>query len=348
MKKLFFLIVFLGVAAAGIRLTIAFYLAKKVHLDEAKIVMVPKGASLTRVARDFSNQGLIDYPRLFVKIGQLYGFDDSIKYGEYQFTPKDSYKNILEKIVSGDNFKYQVTFPEGDHIFDYANTLESSGLVKKQVFLNKVKDRTLIKKLLGEDLPSLEGYLFPETYSFSKVDGVKKIISTMVKKFLKETKNLSYEKIGLTRHELVTLASIVEKETGAAFERPVISSVFHNRLKKRMRLQTDPTIIYGIMNETGKEIRNIRKSDITRPTAYNTYVINGLPPGPIGNPGIDALRAAANPKATDYLYFVSQNDGTHIFTKSYKDHLNAVKKYQLNPKMRQGKSWRDLNQKKAQ
>ncbi len=114
-----------------------------------------------------------------------------------------------------------------------------------------------------------------------------------------------------------------------------------------MRLQTDPTIIYGIMNERGKEITNIRKKDLKRPTAYNTYVINGLPPGPIGNPGIEALRAAVEPEETPSLYFVSQNDGTHVFSKTYKEHLKAVKKFQLNPKARQGKSWRDLKNKRT-
>ena len=115
-----------------------------------------------------------------------------------------------------------------------------------------------------------------------------------------------------------------------------------------MRLQTDPTIIYGIMHETGHEINNIKKSDITKPTAYNTYVINGLPPGPIANPGIESIKAAVQPRNTPFLYFVSQNDGTHIFTESYDDHLKAVKKYQMDPRARQGKSWRDLKEKSIQ
>ncbi len=348
MKKLVSFAIILFVFGAGVKVTVDLYLAKTVNLSESRLVVVPKGASLTRVANSFSEQNMIVYPRAFVKIGQLYGYGGSIKYGEYEVLPSTTYSDLLDKISSGDTYKYKVTFPEGDHIFDYANNLQKSGLVDKEVFLNKVKDRNLIRKLLGEDLPSLEGYLFPETYSFSKEDGVEKIITTMVNKFLEEAKKLSIQNLGLSRHQFVTLASIVEKETGAAAERPIISSVFHNRLKKRMKLQTDPTIIYGIMHETGKEIKNIRKSDITRPTAYNTYVIKGLPPGPIGNPGLEALRATAEPESTEFLYFVSQNDGTHVFTKTYKDHLRAVKKFQMNPDMRQGKSWRDLKQKKAQ
>ncbi len=348
MKKIFSFIVFLLVLAGGLKLTVAMYLSKTVGLNETKIVMVPKGVSLTRMAKIFSDQGLIEYPRLFVKVGQLYGYSSSLKYGEYEIQPKDSYHDLLDKIVSGDTFKYNVTFPEGDHIYDYANNLQDSGLVGREIFLKLVKDRELIRELLGEEVDSLEGYLFPDTYSFSKADSPRMIVSTMVKKFKEVISRIQFGSTGMSRHELVTLASIVEKETGAAFERPVISSVFHNRLKKRMRLQTDPTIIYGIMHETGNEIQNIKKSDITKPTAYNTYVIKGLPPGPIGNPGAEALAAAANPKKTDFLYFVSQNDGTHIFTKSYKEHLRAVKKYQMDPNMRRGKSWRDLKNKKVQ
>jgi UPF0755 protein len=141
------------------------------------------------------------------------------------------------------------------------------------------------------------------------------------------------------------LASIIEKETGAPQERRLISSVFHNRLKKNMKLQTDPTVIYGMAALSGSVPNNIRKSDLLRPSKYNTYVIYGLPPGPITNPGKLALIAALNPEQSEFLYFVSQNDGTHVFTKTYNDHINAVKKFQMNPAARAGKSWRDLNKK---
>jgi UPF0755 protein len=137
---------------------------------------------------------------------------------------------------------------------------------------------------------------------------------------------------------------MIEKETGATFERPVISSVFQNRLRKRMRLQSDPTILYGIMEEDGVWKKNIRKKDIQRKTAYNTYRVNGLPKGPIANPGRGSLLAVLEPESTDFLYFVSRNDGTHYFSKTYKEHQKAVRDYQLNRKARQGKSWRDLKQ----
>jgi UPF0755 protein len=148
----------------------------------------------------------------------------------------------------------------------------------------------------------------------------------------------------MPRHEHVTLASIVEKETGAPGERPMIASVFHNRLKKSMRLQSDPTIIYGILDQNGGEpVKNITKQDIITTTPYNTYKIEALPVGPIANPGKESLLATLNPAESDNFYFVSRNDGTHIFTKTYEEHSQAVRTYQLDPKMREGKSWRDLS-----
>lgn len=348
MKKFIFFIVFLTLVGAGFKTAIHFYMNKSLEVSAPTIIDVPKGASLTRVATDLSSLRIILYPRIFVKLGQFYGYDSRIKYGEYQIIPGQSYRDLYEKLVSGENFKYEITHVEGDHIYDLAEQLEVLGLVGKKEFLSHVKDRSFAFKILGEKVPSLEGYLFPETYHFAKNEGLEVIVKTMVKKFLHEMEEIEPQSVKLSRHELVTLASIIEKETGAGFERRRISSVFHNRLKKGMRLQTDPTIIYGILNDTGREIKNIRKSDILRPTAYNTYVIKGLPPGPIGNPGWAALKAAADPEATQFLYFVSQNDGTHIFTENYKSHLEAVKKFQMNPNMRKGKSWRDLKDKKVQ
>lgn len=340
--------IFLILSGVGLYSVFTIYMNKTISLERAMRIEIAKGSSLHRVARDLKKKNIIVYPRLFVKGAQIYGYSDSIKYGEYELQPGQSYRQVLENFVNGKTYQYKITFVEGEHMFHYAKQVAEKGLGSEEEFLSLVRDRKWIKELTGEDLESLEGYLFPETYSFSKQEGVKKIIAAMVKMFFNKMDGVSYQASGLSRHQLITLASIVEKETGAAFERPMISSVFHNRLKKKMRLQTDPTIIYGILRKTGREIKNIRKSDIRNPTEYNTYVISGLPPGPIGNPGIEAIQAAANPQSTPYLYFVSQNDGTHIFSKNYGDHQKAVRKFQLNPKMRKGKSWRDLKQKRAQ
>lgn len=345
-KRLVVFLVFLAVGLAGIKLTLHLYLDKKVNLQQSTIVQVAKGSGLSSIAWQLNKKNIIDYPRLFVKVGQLEGYSKNIKYGEYLIESGDSYKKIFQKITSGDNFKYEITFVEGDHLYKYARQVAEKGLGSEKEFLATVKNQQFIMSLLGERVKTLEGYLFPETYFFSKSDGVKTIVKAMVGNFLKQSKKIDFKSVGMSRHEVVTLASIIEKETGAAHERPLISSVFHNRLKKKMRLQTDPTILYGMMDKTGKEVNNIRKKDILAPTIYNTYVIKGLPPGPISNPGLASLQAAVKPASSEYLYFVSQNDGTHIFTTNYKDHQKAVNKYQKDPKMRKGKSWRDLKKKK--
>jgi UPF0755 protein len=206
--------------------------------------------------------------------------------------------------------------------------------------------------LLSTDtqIPSLEGYLYPETYSFSKFTGATAIVTTMVEKFLNEFQQvigpIPLPFRGLARHQLVILASMIEKETGAPQERPLIASVFYNRLAKNMKLQSDPTTMYGYLVETGKPLKNITRNDLLRATPYNTYTVPSLPLGPIGNPGRDAIAAAVKPAESGYFFFVSHNDGTHQFSGTLADHNNAVKKFQLDPKARDGKSWRDLNKKK--
>lgn len=211
-------------------------------------------------------------------------------------------------------------------------------------FLKRVRDPQYTQNLIGEPASSLEGYLFPETYNYTKYTSLDELIRAMVSRFQAVYRDVSKDYKGpLSRYQVVTLASVIEKETGAPQERELISSVFHNRLKKGMRIQSDPTIIYGYWVETGEPLRNIRKSDIRRPTPYNTYTVKALPIGPVANPGREALRAAMFPADSEYFYFVSRNDGTHIFTTNYKDHLQAVKDYQLNRSAREGKSWRDLS-----
>jgi UPF0755 protein len=195
-------------------------------------------------------------------------------------------------------------------------------------------------KYLGVDEQTLEGYLYPETYSFTHYSGDRVILKTMVDKF-KEVWNrdlkMMADQKNMSMHDVVTLGSIIEKETGAPEERPIISSVFHNRLKMGMKLQSDPTVIYGKKGDK----RNITKQDLLTPSPYNTYTLPGLPVGPIANPGKDSMMAAINPSDSRFLYFVSQNNGTHVFTSNYKDHQKAVTKYQLDPAAREGHSWRE-------
>jgi UPF0755 protein len=245
-----------------------------------------------------------------------------------------------------------VTFKEGLHIVEVAQILEDRGLATKAEFLAVARDRQFVRDLLQQDLSSFEGYLFPETYSFTRFMSPKQIIRTMVEHFQRNAKEVmgGTNKLSMPLHEWVILASIIEKETGAPEERGLVSSVFHNRLKKGMLLQTDPTVLYGIFDQTGAMPNNIRKVDLVTPNRYNTYTKKGLPYGPISNPGRASLQAALNPEDSPYLFFVSKNDGTHIFSETYVEHNKAVREFQLNRAAREGKSWRDLtpNREKAQ
>ncbi|MCL2459346.1 MAG: endolytic transglycosylase MltG, partial [Desulfobulbus sp.] len=202
---------------------------------------------------------------------------------------------------------------------------EQDGWVKQDRFLGLVKDGAFIRQL-GIEADSLEGYLFPETYTLVRNEADEAaVIRMMVERFQQTWQALNApESLELNRHQLLTLASVVEKETGVATERPLIAQVFYNRLARKMRLQSDPTVIYGLPDFNG----NLSKADLKRETPYNTYLIPGLPPGPICNPGRAALEAVLHPVESDALYFVAKNDGTHIFSTNLADHNRAVQHYQ--------------------
>jgi len=253
--------------------------------------------------------------------------------GEYLLFSKDNAYQIFRTFSLGKVITYDITFPEGLNMFEMADLLEKRQLISKKEFLKWCRDADFILSLLGERLDSLEGYLYPNTYKMTKGMPSKKLIRLMVGEFLKHYQNIqsSFDS-GLTRHQLVILASLVEKETGVAWERPRIASVFYNRLKKGMKLQSDPTILYGMMMELGFMPRNIRKQDIRKKTDYNTYTLKGFPKGPIANPGFHALKAVLNPEKTSYYYFVSKNDGTHVFSEDIKSHEKAVDLYQRSKK----------------
>jgi UPF0755 protein len=314
--------------------------------DGASIYFEVKPGPFYKITNSLKEQGLISNRRYFTALAKVQNQITKVKTGEYELRKNMLPTEILSTLVSGKMVQHEFTVQEGLNIYEIAALLEDKNLVNKDEFLRLAKNRAFIKELLGEDLPSLEGYLFPDTYRVTKYEGARNIIKTMVAHFHEVYKEVLKGRSlkGFTRHEAVILASMIEKETGATFERPVISSVFQNRLRKRMRLQSDPTILYGIMEEDGVWKKNIRKKDIQRKTAYNTYRVNGLPKGPIANPGRGSLLAVLEPESTDFLYFVSRNDGTHYFSKTYKEHQKAVRDYQLNRKARQGKSWRDLKQ----
>jgi len=311
------------------------------------IYEVKPGQSFNVIAKDLESKGIVKNAFAFSMFARFTNQRSLIKRGEYALSPNMLPNEVLMVITSGKSVSKPFTVAEGLNIYEIADLYEKEGFGKKDEFLALAKDSSFTKQLLGEPATSLEGYLFPETYMITKFDSTRDLITSMVKRFLSVYTELGAANAlpGWSRNQIVTLASIIEKETGAKADRPLVSSVFHNRLIKKMKLQTDPTIIYGIADATGVVPNNIHKDDILKPTRYNTYVINALPPGPISNPGRESIMAAIRPAPSKFLYFVSRNDGTTVFSENLETHNKSVQKYQIDPKARENKSWRDLNKK---
>jgi len=289
-----------------------------------------QGEGFGTVTQNLHARGLFDHPDKFKLLARFKGYDKKIRAGEYELSAAMAPREILEKLVSGKVRLYRLTIPEGYTLRQIAAAVEKAGLCPEREFSRAAIDPAEMAAA-GVAAQSLEGYLYPDTYLFPRgVTGLEivRAMTTRFKRVFKPEWETRAAELKMSVHEIVTLASIIEKETGAAFERPLISSVFHNRLKKKMRLETDPTVIYGIPNFNG----NLTRKDLTTPTAYNTYVIKGLPPGPIASPGAKALEAALYPAETKYLFFVSKKDTTHQFSTNIKDHNKAVRKYQLRRK----------------
>ena len=301
--------------------------------------VIKSGEAFSSINYRLKKQGLISNASVFYRLSKVKGKLKSFKIGTFEITPGMNLTEVIHLLTTGVGKSIKVTIQEGKNLYEIAEILESKNVIKsKSSFINFVKsEKNLIK--FGVPGPTMEGYLYPDTYNFPPNSEVRLIVSSMFSNFNKRIKKLNLKSSSLTPHEVIILSSIVEKETGASFERPIIAGVFFNRLKKKMRLQSDPTTIYGIFENFNG---NLRKKHLRQKTPYNTYKIPALPVGPISNPGIESIKAVLNPKKHNYLYFVSQNDGTHIFTTNYKDHLAAVKKWQKNASNRKGRSWRQL------
>ncbi len=291
-----------------------------------RVVDVPPGRPFAAVARDLEAAGVVRDGRLLAWYARLTGAAGRLKAGEYEFPSDASARQVLDRLVRGEVRQHQVTIPEGWTVREIASLLSAERLTEAEAFVARAEDAAFARSL-GIPADRLEGYLFPDTYRFVRGLPPDQILRAMVAQY---RANVSADLLaeakaqGFSEHELVTLASIVEKETGRPDERPLVAAVFRNRLKRRMPLQSDPTVIYGIPNFDG----NIRKADLLAPTPYNTYRIRGLPPGPIANPGRAALEATVRPAPVPYLYFVSRNDGTHVFAATLAEHERNVDRYQ--------------------
>lgn len=287
---------------------------------------VDRGEPFYSVVLRLKEKGVITNERVFTLWARMWSLDKRIHWGLYRFELPMAPRKVLDQMVLGRGVFHRITVPEGLTQRDIAELLEKEGLVKGENFLKAASDPEILSQL-GIEAKQVEGYLFPDTYYFPASATEKDIVVAMVEHFKESYSPLMEQQagaLGLERHEVVTLASLVEKEVGLEAERPLVSAVFHNRLRGGIPLQSDPTVIYGLKEFTG----NLTRKDLRRPSPYNTYLNRGLPPGPICNPGLSSLQAALLPAEVTYLYFVSKNDGTHFFSKTIREHNQAVNQYQ--------------------
>lgn len=300
--------------------------------EGTRTVNVPPGTGPRALAKLLADARIVsDSSRFFTHL-HWFRRDAHTKAGEYQFDGPLLPDEVLGKLVRGDIKLYRFTLAEGLRADEMAPIVGASSLCSAADFLKIVRDPASPKKY-GVPGPSLEGYLFPDTYALPRSAGCAGLVQTLIARFRKEWQRADAQRldtIDLEERQAVTLASIIEKETGRPEERPRISCVFHNRLKKGMRLQTDPTVVYALLlSHDFKWDHNIHKDDLSLQHPYNTYVIKGLPPGPIANPGRAALEAALHPASCIDLFFVSRNDHTHVFCPDLKCHEANVRKFQV-------------------
>jgi UPF0755 protein len=289
---------------------------------QQKLVQLKPGSSARRIAADLANAGIIRSQYAFLAWHYLHG-RKPLKAGEYAFDHRATAREVYDRIVHGDIYFHTLVVPEGYNIFDIAEAIEEAQLGKRDDFLKIARTETALVKDLDAQAPSLEGYLFPDTYHFTRTQSLHDMAAAMVRRFRQEAKELG---LNQNTHAVVTMASIVEKETGAPEERPEVASVFYNRLEKHMVLATDPSVIYAaLLNNRYNGV--IHQSDLHFDSPYNTYRSAGLPPGPISNPGKASLQAAMHPAHTDYLFFVSDNQGHHRFARTDSEHAANVKAY---------------------
>ena len=304
---------------------------------------VHPGEGFSKINGRLHSQDVISSAKIFHRYAQINDLMTQFKAGKFEIKSGSNMLDVFNTLIYGQSITAPVTVPEGKNLFQIAEIMQQDKIITDtNEFIQLAKDTGFAQEL-GIDAERVEGYLYPETYKFTPGSRSQDVIKSMVDVFNEKTKTLDFSKapLGLSKHQVVILASVVEKETGASFERPMIAGVFINRLKKKMRLQSDPTTIYGIWETFNG---NLRKKHLLEKTPYNTYKIPALPKGPISNPGLSSLQAVLNPKRHNYLYFVSQNDGTHIFSETYSQHRKAVEKFQKNSRARKGKSWRDLKE----
>ncbi|URA09098.1 endolytic transglycosylase MltG [Thermospira aquatica] len=310
--------------------------ARDITLNRETVLFeIQKGDTLNRIAKRLADNRIIRDPVRFKVRAKIQGYDKKLQVGTYQILPGENLDDLIKKMGTGQVYARRMTILEGWNIYDIASYLVRQNFISNEKEFFKACERIdLVEELGVKGIKNLEGFLFPDTYSVPLGLTAEDIVVLMVKQFKRVvTPEMRQALIahGLSFYQALTLASIVEKETSVEYEKPIVAGVFYNRLRVRMKLQTDPTLIY-IRQMEGNWDGNIRKRDFTNTSPYNTYRYYGLPPGPIANPGKSALLAVAYPAQTEYLYFVAKNDGTHYFSSTLQEHNRAVQLYQLRRK----------------
>jgi UPF0755 protein len=317
--------VVLAVAAAAVAFAVVLHQPGPPRLAPA-IVTVEEGERFADIAEDLRRQGVLRHPLPLVFWARITRRDRAVHWGEYLITTPLTPLELLTRLAGPPDALHAVTVPEGFTVREVVHLLAASGFGSEESFTCLLEDPAF---LASEDLPpeGAEGYLFPDTYAFPLATPQERILRTMVKRFREvfgPPLALRAVAQGLSEEEAVTLASLIEEETGRPEERRLIAAVFLNRLRRGMPLQSDPTVLYGRADGG----RTITRADLLHPTPYNTYTIGGLPPAPIANPGQASLEAAVDPAPADYLYFVARGDGSHEFSTTLAAHNAAVARYQ--------------------
>lgn len=294
--------------------------------DPPRVVYIPRGAGARQIAGALAGAGVVRSRWAFLGLAILRGDVRRLKPGEYEFSLPATVGDVVAKVAEGRTVVHGLTVPEGFTVRELAGRLADEGLANPARIQALAQDAGFAHRL-GLEVPSLEGYLFPDTYRLTRGMTEEEILALMVGRFHQvfgESEEQRAQALGLDRHAIVTLASLIEKEARVDQERALISAVFHNRLRRGMPLQADPSILYSYPEKRGR----LTRADLRQTDPYNTYVKPGLPPGPIGNPGRASIQAALDPAEVTYLYFVAKQDGTHAFSRTLAEHGRAVRRYQ--------------------
>ncbi len=305
------------------------------YSEENKIILIPKGTPVDGIINILVREGILEDSKGIKILLKLRGGENKFRAGEYLFERPMTALEVYKKLISGDVYYHKITISEGKDLFDITDIFVESGLVKREEMKKALGNVSLVKSI-APDAESLEGYLFPDTYLVSRTMTAEDMVEMMVRNFRNKYTEFIEPRIETSKfstHEVITIASLIEKETALAAERKLISSVIHNRLRIGMGLQIDPTIIYALKADNTYD-GNLKRKHKQLDSPYNTYKYRGLPPGPIANPGLDSIKAALEPVESKYLYYVSKNDGSHVFSETAAEHNRAVYIWQK-------KYWRD-------